>query len=175
MTESGAKQLLMNSRGLHEPNNKNISSENFNKQDLEEGKSSVASGGPLVLVKNSPFDLHMAKDSKQYEPSFLYSKREQEENDEPTEIGNFKELGVTPQKVVSQWSRAVILDSNDSCCLNLVIDRGKLYEWGYTTDQLVEIDAVINGKLLSRMQIKDIAVNQQHLLLATGTHHLSLY
>jgi hypothetical protein len=57
-----------------------------------------------------------------------------------------------------------------------LIERGKLYEWNFnissSLDSLTELDADIDGKLLSRLQIKDISCTKRegNVFLASGKH-----
>jgi hypothetical protein len=64
------------------------------------------------------------------------------------------------------------------------IGCGKIYDWNYSlktdhqnitevSDDLKEINAEIDGKQLSKLQIKDIASSQNHLFLATGKDSFS--
>ena len=53
-----------------------------------------------------------------------------------------------------------------------MIERGKIYDWNCLLsereDALSELEADVEGKLLSKMQVKDIASNSTQLFIATG-------
>lgn len=75
-----------------------------------------------------------------------------------------KDLCIKVSKVENAWNRGIVLDSKNYYGPDSDIERGKLYEWNYSqpvasnsVSQIQEIDAEIDGKLLSKLQIKDIS------------------